>query len=377
MRILIAGGGLGGLTAAVALLRKGFRVSVFEKSDELREIGAGLGVWPNATRVLRELGVLETALCRGAVINCIQVRTWRGKLISQTRAVGEFDTPGICIHRADLLAILKEQVPSECVHLGEKLESFKERQSGLIARFAGGRTTEGDVLVGADGIHSRVRALLWGESKPVYRGYQAWRGVVGLELKTDPPATTIEFWGHGKRFGVAPIGHGRIFWYATANAPQGTLGEQASWKDELRNAFRGWHDPIPELIEATDETAILKHEMVDRPPLRRWGKGRVTLLGDAAHLTTPNLGQGACLAMEDAAVLARCLAEDADAPKMLREYESSRGARAAFIIRESRRVGQLGQLESRLAVALRTFVLKMSPGILSEMRHRLYYSYKA
>ncbi len=117
--------------------------------------------------------------------------------------------------------------------------------------------------------------------------------------------------------------------------------------------------------------------MVDRPPLRRWGKGRVTLLGDAAHLTTPNLGQGACLAMEDAAVLARCLAEDEDAPNMLREYESSRRVRAAFIIRESRRVGQLGQLEGRLAVALRTFVLKMSPRILSEMRHRLYYSYKA
>lgn len=201
--------------------------------------------------------------------------------------------------------------------------------------------------------------------------------MVDLEPKIYPPATTIEFWGYGKRFGVAPMGHGRIFWYATANAPEGTLGEQARWKDELRNAFQGWHSPIPELIEATDEEAILKHEMVDRPPLHRWGKGRVTLLGDAAHLTSPNLGQGACLAMEDAAVLARCLAEDEDAPKMLREYESSRRARAAFIIRESRRLGQLGQLENRLAVALRTFVLIMSPKILSEMRHRLYYSFKA
>lgn len=376
MKILIAGGGLGGLTAAVALSRRGFQISLFEKSDELREIGAGLGVWPNATRVLRELGVLEKALGQGATINCIQVRTWRGELISEVRAVAEFDTPAICIHRADLLSILKEQVPSECVHLGEKLESFKEGESGVIAHLSSGRTAEGHVLVGADGIHSRVRALLWGESKPVYRGYQAWRGVVGLELRTHPPATTIEFWGHGKRFGVAPIGHGRIFWYATANAPEGTLGEQAGWKDELRSAFQGWHSPIPELIEATDEAAILKHEMVDRPPLRRWGKGRVTLLGDAAHLTTPNLGQGACLAMEDAAVLARCLAENEDAPNMLREYESSRRARAAFIIRESRRAGQLGQLEGRLAVALRAFVLKMSPRILSEMRHRLYYSYK-
>lgn len=170
MKILIAGGGLGGLTAAVALLRKGFQVAVFEKSDKLREIGAGLSVWPNATRVLRELGVLDKALCRSAVISCIQVRTWRGKLISEVRAVGEFNTPAICIHRADLLSILKEQVPRGCVHLGEKLESFEEHESGLLARFSSSRTAEGHVLVAADGIHSRLQALLWGESKPVYRG---------------------------------------------------------------------------------------------------------------------------------------------------------------------------------------------------------------
>jgi 2-polyprenyl-6-methoxyphenol hydroxylase-like FAD-dependent oxidoreductase len=377
MKILIAGGGLGGLTAAIALLRIGFQVEIFEKSHELREIGAGLGVWPNATRVLRKLGPLEEALCRSQVINSIQVRTWRGELISEVRIVGQFDTPGICIHRADLLSILSEQVPSECVHLGEKLESFKEHDTGVAAGFSSGTTAEGDVLVGADGIHSRVRALLWGETKPVYRGYQAWRGIAAFEIKTRPPTISIEFWGHGKRFGMAPIGLDRVFWYATANALEGTLGGQSTWKQELLGAFQDWSSPIPELIEGTEREAILKHEIVDRPPLRRWGKGRITLLGDAAHLTTPNLGQGACLAIEDAAVLARCLAKDEDTPKMLRQYESLRHARAAFIVRESRWIGQLGQLENRLAVALRTLVLKLSPRILSEMRHRLYYSYEA
>ncbi len=376
MKILIAGGGLGGLTAANALLQNGFQVEVFEKSHELMEIGAGVGVWPNATHVLRKLGLLEEVLRRGQVITSIQVRTWRGELISESRVVGQFDTPGVCIHRADLLSILSENVPSECVHLGEKLESFREHDKVVVADFSSGRTPEGDVLVGADGSHSKVRALLWAETKPVYRGYQAWRGIANFEMKTHPPTTSIEFWGYGKRFGMILIGPTRVFWYATANAPEGTLGEQSTWKYELLCAFQDWCSPIPELIEATERQAILKHEIFDRPSLRRWGKGRVTLLGDAAHLTTPNLGQGACLAIEDAAVLARCLAVGEDAPKMLRQYESLRHARAAFIVRESRWIGQLGQLENGAAVTLRTFFLKLVPRILSEMRHSLYYSYK-
>src|SRR5713226_5634608 len=252
MKILIAGGGLGGLTAANALLQNRFQVEVFEKSHELREIGAGVSLWPNATRVLRKLALLDDVLRRGQVITSIQVRTWRGELISETRVVGQFETPGICIHRTDLLSILSENVPSECMHLSEKLESLREHDKAVVVGLSSGRTAEGDVLVGADGIHSRVRALLWGGTKPVYRGYQAWRGIANLEMKTHPPTTSMEFWGCGKRFGIILIGPDRVFWYATANAPEGKLGEQSTWKHELLGTFQDWCSPIPELLEATE-----------------------------------------------------------------------------------------------------------------------------
>jgi 2-polyprenyl-6-methoxyphenol hydroxylase-like FAD-dependent oxidoreductase len=274
-RIVIAGGGLGGLAAAVALLREGFQVAIFEKSAELREVGAGLSVWPNATRVLQKLGLLDEALRHSELIEHLGLRTWRGERLLEIAVRGRCETPAICIHRADLMAILKSRVPEESVHLGERLVGLDEREAEVTARFSSGRTAQADALIGADGIQSTVRALILGESKPIYRGYQAWRGVAQFAPAGRPSTTAIEFWGHGKRFGMESLGRGRTFWYATANAPQGTLGDPARWKDEARELFQGWASPIQDLIESTEPGAILKHEMEDRPPVKRWGRGRV------------------------------------------------------------------------------------------------------
>lgn len=376
-KILIAGGGLGGLTAAIALRQSGLDAIVFEQADELREIGAGLTVWSNATRVLKKLGLLDAALERGAVLERLELRTWRGRGLAEIRAVFEFDTPSICIHRADLLAILKGNVPEDCICLGERIEGVEQHDRCVLARFSSGRTAEGCAVIGADGLFSVVRALVLGPSKPVYRGYHAWRGIANFTASMLRPSTAVETWGPGKRFGIEPMGRGRCFWYATANAPEGALGDQVGWKDELREAFRAWPHPIPELIEATEREAILKHGVFDRPPVRQWGHGCVTLLGDAAHPTTPNLGQGACMAIEDAEVLAKCLSQNRDVVTMLRRYESLRFRRTSFITLESRRIGQMGQWESPLGMALRTTLLKLTPAIFMEMRHRRYYSSEA
>lgn len=375
-RIIIAGGGLGGLAAGVALLQRGFQVAIFEKSPELREVGAGLSVWPNATLVLKKLGLLEDALRHSEPIKRLRLSTWRGTRLLEIGAPGNCDTPSICIHRAELMSVLKSQVSAESVHLGESLVGFQDDGPVVTARFSSGRTALGDALIGADGIQSTVRAALWGEAKPVYCGYQAWRGVAQYEPASLPHGTAAEFWGRGRRFGVERLSRGRTFWYATANAPQGSLGEPAQWKNQVRKLFAGWVSPVPELIESTESAAILKHEIEDRPPTRRWGRGRVTLLGDAAHLTTPNLGQGACMALEDALVLAGCLsAESRDIPAQLRRYESLRHRRTAFLTREARRVGWIGQLENGLAVVLRTLALRLTPNFLSEIRHRKYFSF--
>jgi 2-polyprenyl-6-methoxyphenol hydroxylase-like FAD-dependent oxidoreductase len=246
----------------------------------------------------------------------------------------------------------------------------------VSAGFSNGRQAEGSALIGADGLNSTVRAQILGPSKPIYRDYWACRGVAHVTLPKKYSRTATETWGRGQRFGFEPMVGGHVFWYATANAPQGSLGDQGGWKDDLREKFKQWHSPIPELIEATERETILRHEIVDRQPTRRWGEGRVTLLGDAAHPTTPNLGQGACMAIEDALVLAQCVGKNQDVPGRLREYEALRYRRTRFITRESRRVGRIGQVEDDLAVVLRSVWLKTLPALLVDIRHRSYYAFE-
>ncbi|HEX8139287.1 MAG TPA: FAD-dependent monooxygenase [Pyrinomonadaceae bacterium] len=376
-KIIIVGGGIGGLTTAIALRRQGFEVAVMEQAEELREIGAGLSVWPNATGALERLGLLARVLERSEVLERLQLRTWKGELLSNIRTVADFRTPSVCIHRADLLSVLQEEIPAECVHLGQKFEDFEELEGVVTAASSGGLKVSGDALVGADGLNSAVRGRVLGPSKPVYRGYWACRGVARFRLPESYARTATETWGAGQRFGIEPMGRGRVFWYATANAPEGALGDQPGWKEELLRKFGQWHSPIPELIEATEGTAILKHEIQDRPAVRRWGEGRVTLLGDAAHPTTPNLGQGACMAIEDALVLAQCLRRDEEMGKRLRRYESLRFKRTEYITRESRRAGWIGQIENALAVKLRSVWLRALPAFFIKQRHRSYYAFEA
>ena len=375
-KIIIVGGGIGGLATAIALRQRGCEVAVFEQAQELREIGAGLSVWPNATRVLSQFGLLPEVLNRSEVLERLQLRTWKGELLSDIKTVADFETPSVCIHRSDLLSILAEQIPERCIHLGERFENFAERDGVVIASFFSGRKVEGQALIGADGLNSTVRAQILGPSKPIYRGYWACRGIAHFPLPRQYSRTATETWGSGQRFGIEPMGRGRVFWYATANAPEGQLGDQLEWKDELREKFKQWHSPIPEVIEATEREAILKHEILDRRPVRRWGEGRVTLLGDAAHPTTPNLGQGACMAIEDALVLAQCLTAKREIQARLRDYESLRFKRTEYITRESRRAGRIGQMENSLAVALRSVWLKTLPTFLVDMIHRSYYAFE-
>ena len=375
-KILIAGGGIGGLTAAIALRQRGFTVEVCEQAEELREIGAGLSLWPNATRVLASLGLLEEALARSEAIERLQIKTWRGELLSEMTNVARYDTPSICIHRAELHALLKAQLPADCVRLGQRIESFEQRGERVVARTAAGIEAEGDALIGADGLRSAVRAQLLGPEPPVYRGYFTLRAIARFALPPNEPSVGCETWGRGLRFGMWSMKGGRMYWYAAVKAPAGTDKSAAAWKDEAAALFKEWHAPIPAIIAATEPAAMLKHDILDRPPARRWGAGRVTLLGDAAHPTTPNLGQGACLAIEDAWTLAKSLAAEADIAAALRRYEAARARRTAFIVREARRIGWMGQWQNPLAVALRNTWVKLAPPSLIERRQHAYYSFE-
>ncbi len=359
MRILVIGAGIGGLTTAIALRRQGHEVLVLEQARQLREVGAGLTLWLNAMRALRTLGVADAVAAVGLPSLNGGIHSWRGEFLSQPpiheleQRAGEV---GIAVHRADLQRVLLAALDDGVLRLDAGCRAFEQHAQGVTALLRDGRMEHGDVLIGADGIWSTIRAQLLGESKPRYAGYLAWRAVVPSGYHEQ----SFEAWGQGQRFGVVPLRDGQVYWFGTANSPEEACSQRAS-KSELLCRFAEWHAPIPALIEATPEEAILQQPIYDRRPARRWGEGRVTLLGDAAHPTTPNLGQGACQAIEDAVALAACLSDATDIARALRTYESQRIKRTTTIVNLSRQIGRVGQFENTFACWLRDAALKHIP----------------
>ncbi len=285
------------------------------------------------------------------------IRSWQGEILSETPVVEltkQFGVAFRAVHRADLQAMLLKALGDGVVQPGAQCISFTQDRAGVRVQFAGGQEAYGDVLIGADGIHSVIRAQLFGQAKPRYAGYTAWRGVTSFEQD----GNVFESWGRGSRFGFVPLSQGRVYWFATRNAPEGKADGASGSKRELLDLFAGWHEPIEAVIEATEEGAILHNDIYDREPLHQWSKGRVTLLGDAAHPMTPNMGQGACQAIEDALVLADCLHNASCIETALQTYEQRRIKRTNAIVKRSRDIGRVAQWENPLACSVRNAILK-------------------
>lgn len=361
MRAIVVGAGIGGLTAAISLRRVGVEAVVFEKAPELREIGAGISVWTNAMRALEKIGLADAVRAAGRQEIGGTIRSWNGKRIAEIPADALEKRFGlnVVLTRPKLQETLLAALPDGAVRLDAECVGFRQEGSGVTALFSGGREERGDLLVGADGLHSVVRERLFGDGRPRYAGFTAWRGLA--DLGNGRESDGFEAWGRGNIFGLVSLGRGRFYWYATKNAPEGQDDAPEGRKAELMRRFGGWHEPIPTVIGATEEAAILRNDVYDREPLKRWGRGRVTLLGDAAHPMTPNLGQGACQAIEDAVVLAECVSGEASVAGALRCYEERRAGRVAGIVRRSRLLGRAGQLENPLLCALRDAVAGAMP----------------
>jgi 2-polyprenyl-6-methoxyphenol hydroxylase-like FAD-dependent oxidoreductase len=368
-KVIVAGAGIGGLSAAIALRRAGFEVVLLERAPELGTVGAGLLLAVNAQKALGRLDLAQEVASLGTPASAFEIRSWRGGALTNNPA-GELEkkvgSPSVAVHRADLQALLIREAGEGTLHLGAEVEGFRQVEGGGVTAYLAGGEERADLLVGADGLRSRVRASLLGPAKPRYAGYTAWRAVVEPGEELLPWGTGFESWGRGARFGCAHIGGGRIYRFATANATEGekdgSPGSPGGPKATLLRRFGAWHSPIGDLIEAAHEDAILRTDIYDREPLgERWGRGRVTLLGDAAHPMTPDHGLGRALAMEDAVVLARCLHESGPTADALRGYERLRSARVAMVVRRSRRLGRIGQLENPLLCRLRDRVLAMIP----------------
>jgi salicylate hydroxylase len=346
-RVAIIGGGIGGLTAANALLRAGVEVSVYEAAGELKEIGAGVALHANAMRVLRFIGVEEAVRkVAGKTDYAVTRDGVSGRIISKTSRVRQVELQGIepaTVHRADLLDVLAAALPAGIASLGKKCVSVESGESSATARFADGTTAEADVIIGADGIHSAVRTALFGPDAPRFTGKICYRSVI--------PTAAVR----GGALSDVAADNGQ--WLGCHYDDDSYRHE--SWVTECARAevlerYAGWHQSLLRLFEAGD--TWYKWALYDRDPIPAWTSGRVTLLGDAAHPMLPYLGQGACQALEDGAVLANALSDRrfaSDPVAALASYELTRRPRASQVVLTARARGVSNHLPSRWAAMRR------------------------
>ncbi len=349
MRIIVIGAGIGGLAAALTLRRAGFEVQVFEQAAELREVGAGVQISPNATRILHRLG-LEAPLRRfGVRPRWAVVRRWDdGREISRQPLADaceqRFGAPYYHFHRAELLDVLSAAVPNGVVHLDHRCVGLIQHEDRVEVQFHNGATAEAEVVVGADGIHSTVREAILGPELPRFSGHVVYRGLVPAErvahLGVEVEASS--WWGPDHHFVHYFVGAGARYLNWVAVTPGEWRIESWTAKGEVAEAlkeFEGWHPRVRAIISSVDTTN--RWALYDRDPLPRWSIGRVTLLGDAAHPMLPYMAQGAVQSIEDAAVLAKCI-EQADGRAVgaaLARYEQTRKPRASRCQEGSRRNG--------------------------------------
>lgn len=344
--LLIAGAGLGGLTAALALQRRGYRVRVLEQASELREIGAGIQLSANANRALYRLGLGNAIGAVAALTAGKRIRLWSSGQTWPLFDLGaqseqRYGYPYHTIYRADLHRILAEAVLAsdpQAIVLGARLETVEQDAGRVAARMADGSTHRADLLIGADGVHSRVRSSLFGADRPAFSGAVAWRGVIPADRL--PPHLrepyAINWVGPGAHVIHYPLRRGELVnfvgilerddWQVESWTERGTVAE-------CLNDFKDWHADVRTLIQALDEP--FKWALMLREPLPRWTSGRVTLLGDACHPTLPMLASGAAMAIEDGYMLARALDEVADPPQALLRYEAARIDRTSRVVRGS------------------------------------------
>ncbi|GAA3459110.1 FAD-dependent monooxygenase [Saccharothrix longispora] len=343
MKAAVVGGGLGGITAAVALRRVGWEVVVLERAPAFGEVGAGVGVMPNALRALAALGLDDEVRRIGTPRVAGGVLDRRGRPLTRVDA-GRLEHV-VAVHRADLHRVLRSALPAGCLVTDAEVRSVDD--------------LDADLVVAADGIRSGIRRSLFPDHPgPVYAGTTAWRGVSEARFPAD--LAIGQTLGPGVEAGVLPLGDGRVCWYAATVAPAG--GRADDELGEVRRLVGDWHDPIPAVLAATPPEAVLRHDVHELgTPLPTYVRGRVALLGDAAHAMTPYLGQGACMAIEDGVVLASLCARH-DVPTALAEYDRARRPRTQAVARASRAMGRVGhRLRNPVAVAVRDAAVRAVP----------------
>lgn len=343
MEITIIGAGMGGLTTGIALKKFGHKVTIYEQAEQILPVGAAISLWSNGVKCLNYLGLTEqVAKLGGQMDQLAYMDGLTGDTMTQfsllplIEEVGQRPYP---VARADLQNMLMDEFGRDDIQLGKKMVALQEQEDGVLVQFADGSEIKTDLLIGADGTHSITRAYVLGEQvSRRYAGYVNWNGLVEISDDLSPADQWTTFVGEGKRVSLMPVADGKFYFFFDVPLPVGLDNHKSEYKTLLKQYFSGWCAPVQHLIDALDEQKTNRVEIHDIEPFAQFYKGRVVIVGDAAHSTTPDIGQGGCQAMEDAIYLARALQINTlGLQDALKRYQNKRNERANELVLRARK----------------------------------------
>ncbi|MBZ0201826.1 MAG: FAD-dependent monooxygenase [Ignavibacteria bacterium] len=372
--ISISGAGIAGLVTAIALRKIGINCIVYEAAPEIKPLGAGLVLAANAIKAFEKIGIDKEIISKGRLLASFAILDKNGKTISRTdsEAIGKkFGTDNFTIHRARLHEALLSLIDSSRIKTGKKIISADQSDSGVTLHFADGTTAQTGYLVAADGIHSHIRKLLIPNTKERYAGYTCWRGIVedaGLNI-----TESTETWGPAGRFGIVPLAEGKIYWFASVNAKQNDPVLKNFEVNDLLKHFAEYHSSVKAVLQNTSESVLLLNDIIDLEPVKNYAFGKIVLIGDAAHATTPNMGQGACQAIEDAVILTDELSKTGSVENAFERFGVRRIKRTHFIVNNSWKLGKMAQSSNLVFSALRNCTLRLIPAKIKESQLKKIY----
>jgi 2-polyprenyl-6-methoxyphenol hydroxylase-like FAD-dependent oxidoreductase len=372
--ITIIGGGIAGLTTAIALNKIGIKTLIFEAAPNIEAIGAGLGLGANALIAFDKLAMKEEVIQLGNILSSFSIYDEDGKIITKTQSKKISDKYGagiFAIHRAELHKQLLSKIDPGSIYKNRRAVDIEQNRDLVIVKFQDGSSHETEFLIAGDGINSAIRKKLIPGSEPRFAGYTCWRAVIdNTELNLTESSET---WGTNGRFGIVPLAKSKIYWFASINSKQINIEFKNFQVKDLFNKFKTYHAPIPAILEETKDENLLWNDIIDLKPISRYAFNNILLIGDAAHATTPNLGQGACQAIEDAVVISGELSRNNDIKQAFKNFEAKRLERTHYVINTSYSIGKIAQIENKFLASARNFIFRRTPSSVNEKQLRKLY----
>ena len=366
--ITIIGAGIGGLTTAIALQQKGFKVTIFEQAEQIKPVGAGIILANNAMQVYKKLGLQKIIEENGNPISSLKITKPNLKPLSKinlTYFEKKYDTKNIAIHRGILQQILINQLKSVEIRVNHKLNSISKNTNDYKLTFENGEEFNSTIILGADGLNSVVRKQILPKNSVRNAKQVCWRGIAQYKLPAKLREELNEAWGKSERFGFVQIAKNKVYWYAFKSFEENKNEFPLSG---IEKYFNNYNSVIKEIIKSTKKEDINTADILDLKPTDVWFKDNICLIGDAAHATTPNMGQGACQAIEDAYILSECL-DKYETSRAFLKYQNMRLPKAHQVVKMSWLVGKLAHLNNPILIMLRNLILKLTPASVNKKQN--------